>query len=158
MSIHAVKENFTWGVEILVRDKTYLACYQNINLRRWNLYNSWRRLIYYCFSFDIFLFFSSPELRAQVSFSDHLSSASVHPSVCPSVCKLFTFSSSSPEPLGQFQPNLAQSILRWRGFKFVHMKGPVLFKGEIIREQRKYIDEIKKNLLLQNHLANFNHT
>ena len=44
-------------------------------------------------------------------------------SVCPSVCKLFTFSSSSPEPLGQFQPNLAQSILGWRGFKFVHMKG-----------------------------------
>ena len=25
--------------------------------------------------------------------------------------KLFTFSSSSPEPLGQFQPNLSQSIL-----------------------------------------------
>ena len=49
--------------------------------------------------------FSSPELKAQVSFSDHLSS--VRPSVCPSVrlsvCKLFTFSSSSPEPLGQFQ-------------------------------------------------------
>ena len=62
--------------------------------------------------------FSSPELKAQVSFSDHLSSGvclsvrpSVRPSVCLSVCKLFTFSSSSPEPLGQFQPNLAQSIL-----------------------------------------------
>ena len=27
--------------------------------------------------------------------------------LCPSVHKLFTFSSSSPEPLGQFQPNLA---------------------------------------------------
>ena len=26
---------------------------------------------------------------------------------------------SSPEPLGQFQPNLAQSILGWRRFKFV---------------------------------------
>ena len=49
--------------------------------------------------------FSSPELKAQVSFSDHL-----RPSVCPSVCKLFTFSSYSPEPLGQFQPNLAHSI------------------------------------------------
>ena len=58
--------------------------------------------------------FSSPELKAQVSFSDHLSSVvclSVRPSVRPSVCKLFTFSSSSPEPLGQIQPNLAQSIL-----------------------------------------------
>ena len=47
--------------------------------------------------------FSSPELEVQVSFSDHLSS----------VCKL-SFSSSSPEPLDQFQPNLAQSIPGWR--------------------------------------------
>ena len=39
--------------------------------------------------------------------------------------------SSPPEPLGQFQPNLTQSILGWRGFKFVQMKGPALFKGEI---------------------------
>ena len=53
-------------------------------------------------------------------------------SVCLSVCKLFTFSSSSPEPLGQFQPNLAQSILGWWGFKFVQIKGPSLFQGEII--------------------------
>ena len=52
---------------------------------------------------------------------------SVRPSVCLSVCKLFTLSSSSPEPLGQFQPNLAQSIDGWRGFKFVQMKGPALF-------------------------------
>ena len=32
----------------------------------------------------------------------------------------------SPEPLGQFQPNLAQSILGWRSFKFVQIKGPTL--------------------------------
>ena len=38
--------------------------------------------------------------------------------------KLFTFSSSSPEQLVQFQSNLAQSILGWREFKFVQMKGP----------------------------------
>ena len=54
--------------------------------------------------------FSSPELKAQVSFSDHLSSVvclsvrqsvrlSVRPSVRPSVCKLSPFSSSSPEPI-----------------------------------------------------------
>ena len=55
--------------------------------------------------------------------------SSVRPSVHPSVCKLFTFSSSSPEPLSQFQPNLAQSILGWRGFKFVQMKGPPFSKG-----------------------------
>ena len=48
------------------------------------------------------IYFSSPELKAQVSFSDLY------------VCKLFTFPSSSPEPLGWFQPNLAQSILGWR--------------------------------------------
>ena len=58
--------------------------------------------------------FSSPELKAQVSFSDRLSSVvclSVCLSVSLSVCKLFTFSTSSPNPLGKFQPNLAQSIL-----------------------------------------------
>ena len=39
--------------------------------------------------------FSSPELKAQVSFSDHLSSVvclSVHPSVRPSVCLSVNFS------------------------------------------------------------------
>ena len=46
--------------------------------------------------------------------------------------KLFTFSSSSPGPLGQFQPNLAQSILGWREFKYVQMKGPTVFQREII--------------------------
>jgi hypothetical protein len=51
---------------------------------------------------------------------------SVCPSVRPSVCKLFTFSTSSPEPLRQFQPDLAQIILGGRGFKFVQMKGGTL--------------------------------
>ena len=76
---------------------------------------------------SFFRFFSSPELKAQVSFSDHLSSVvcpSVCLSVCLSICKLFTFSTSSPEPLGQFQPNLAQSILWREGFNFLQMKGP----------------------------------
>ena len=57
-------------------------------------------------------FFSSPELKAQVSFSEHLFSVvcpSIRPFVCLLVWKLFTFL-SSPEALGQFQPNLAQSI------------------------------------------------
>ena len=35
--------------------------------------------------------------------------------------------SSSPEPFGQFQSNLAQWILGLRGFKFVQMKGHTLF-------------------------------
>ena len=44
--------------------------------------------------------------------------------------------SSSPEPLAQFQPNLAQSILVWRGYKFVQMKSNALFQGEIILHLR----------------------
>ena len=41
---------------------------------------------------------------------------------------------SSPEPLGRFQPNLAQCIPEWRGFKFEQKKGPALFQGEIIKK------------------------
>ena len=76
--------------------------------------------------------FSSPEPKAQVSSSDQ--NLSVVRRRCRRCrCrKLFIFSSSSPEPLGQFQPNLAQSVLGLRGFKFVQMKSPALFQGEII--------------------------
>ena len=56
--------------------------------------------------------FSSPEPKAQVSFSDQNLSVVRRRCRCRRRCrKLFTFSSSSPEPLGQFQQNLAQSIL-----------------------------------------------
>ena len=37
---------------------------------------------------------------------------------------------SSPEPLSQFQPHLAQNILGWRGFKFINMKVPAFFQGD----------------------------
>ena len=59
----------------------------------------------------VFLVFSSPEPKVQVSFSDQ--KLSIVRRRCWRRCrhKLFTFSSSSPEPQGQFQPNLAQSIL-----------------------------------------------
>ena len=36
----------------------------------------------------------------------------------------------SPEPLDQFQPNLAQCIIGWRGFKYVQMKAPPFSKGD----------------------------
>ena len=56
--------------------------------------------------------FSLPDPKAQVNISDQDLSV-VRRRHCWRRCcrKLFTFSSSSPEPLGQFQPNLAQSIL-----------------------------------------------
>ena len=44
---------------------------------------------------------------------------------------------------GQFQPNLTQSILRWRGLKFDQMKDHVHFQKEIIAKKRKYIDNLK---------------
>ena len=66
---------------------------------------------------------SSPEPKAQVSFSAQNLSVVRHRCRCCCRCrKFFTFSSSSPEPQGQFQPK-AQSILGWRGFKFIQMKG-----------------------------------
>ena len=89
------------------------------------------------------LIFSSPEPKAQVSFSDHNLSV-VRRRRC-SCCKFFTFSSYSPEPLGKFQPNLVQSILGWQGFKFVQMKGSALYKGEIITKLRKYIANFMKS-------------
>ena len=84
------------------------------------------------FSFESF--FSSPELKAQVSFSDHLSSVvcpsvclSICMSVCPSVCKLFTFSSSSPEPLNQTWHKASfgegnSSFFKWRVMPFAKVR------------------------------------
>ena len=47
--------------------------------------------------------------------------------VCLSVCKLFIFTSSDEEPLGQIQPNMTQSIVAWSVIKFVQMKSLSLF-------------------------------
>ena len=56
--------------------------------------------LFYSMSF----IFSSPKLKVIFKWAFLI--------VCrPSARQLFTFSFSSPEPLGQFQPNLAQSIL-----------------------------------------------
>ena len=93
----------------------------------------------------LWCFFSSPEPKAQVSFSDKSFSVVRRRCCCRHCChKLFTFSSSSPEPLDQFQPNLAQNILGWGGYKFVQIKASALFQGEIITKYRIYIDENKK--------------
>ena len=102
----------------------------------------------------LFPIFSSPEQKVQVSFSDH--NLSVVRRHCRRrrrrrcrrrLCKLFTLSSSSPEPLGQFQPNLAQSILGWRRFKW-----------RATGDNSENTLTIFKNLLLQNHWSNFKQT
>ena len=47
---------------------------------------------------------------------------------CPSVnFSHLIFSRTTPQC--QFQPNLAQSILGWKGFEFVQMKDQAFFKG-----------------------------
>ena len=77
--------------------------------------------------------FSSPKLKAHVSLSRRNLCVVYRRcwNCCCRLCcrKLFTFSFSSPEPLGQSQPNLAQNILGWRGFQYVQMKGHILFQG-----------------------------
>jgi hypothetical protein len=52
--------------------------------------------------------------------------------------EIFKKKSSSPEPAGQIQSNLVQIILGWREFKFVQIKGQILFKGEIITKMSKW--------------------
>jgi hypothetical protein len=52
------------------------------------------------------------------------------------VCKLFEFSTSSPEPLGQFEPHLAQIILG-EGIPIGSNEGDALLQGEIITKQEK---------------------
>ena len=94
---------------------------------------------------------SLSELKAQVSFSDWLSS--VRPSVCLSICKLFTFSTSSPEPLGQFQPNFNKKHPWVEGIQFWLNEGSGPFPRGDNSENVKLYWKIFKNLLLQNHLT-----
>ena len=84
--------------------------------------------------------FTSPEPKAQVSLFDH--NLSVVRRLCRCCCfNFFTFSSSYPEQLSKFQPNLAQSILGWREFNFVQMKGPALFsRGDNYEISKKHWD------------------
>ena len=73
--------------------------------------------------FSSLIFLSSPEPKAQVSFSDQNLSVDC----CCGHRKLFTFSSSSQEPLGQFQPNLAQIILWVKGIQLCSNEGSCPF-------------------------------
>ena len=98
----------------------------------------------------------SPESVKNISlpFSEFFESDGI--SISSSLSKnIHTFlKNSSPVQLIRFQPYFAQSILGWKGFKFVQMKGSTPFQGAIITKSRKCIDEFH----LQNHWANFNQT
>ena len=84
----------------------------------------------------VYIFISSPKPKAQVSFSDQNLSVVRRRCCCRRhrrrrrLCrKLFTFSSSSPESLDKFQPNLVQIIQGCRKFK---LEGSPFFLREII--------------------------
>ena len=82
--------------------------------------------------------FSSPELKAQVSFSDHLLS---------SACKLFTYLSSSPEPLhGSISTKLGTKHPWMKGIKVCSIEGPCPFPRW---DNNKNTLKKLKNLLLQ---------
>lgn len=72
--------------------------------------------------------FISPEVKAQVSYSDYICDLSVD---CLSVN--FSHFQYLLKNHWAIQPNLAESILRLRGFKVVKIKEHFLLQGEIIR-------------------------
>ena len=51
-------------------------------------------------------------VQVHVNYCHHLASV---------ICKLFTFQSSSPKPLGQLEPNLAGMFLAWSSTKFLFL-------------------------------------
>ena len=79
---------------------------------------------------------SSPEPKAQVSFSDQNLSVVRRRFRCSRRRRILFIFSSSQEPQGQFQSNLVQSILGWRGFRLIEMKGHALFQVEIIQKEQ----------------------
>ena len=106
---------------------TKIYCYFLVRLSLLVYKGSHQNLNDIQFFFFWHLLFSSPEPKAQLSFSDqNLSIVSrCHCFRCCfrcCRCKLFTFSSSSPEPLSQFQPNWHKaslgegdsSLFKWR--------------------------------------------
>ena len=52
---------------------------------------------------------------------------------------------SSPEPLDQFQANLARCILGWRGLKLVQMKDPPFSKGRWLLNSKNTLTNLKKS-------------
>ena len=87
--------------------------------------------------------FSSPELKAQVSFHRLLPIVflSTRPSVCRFVSKaflIFIYFSSTTE---QISTKLGTKDQGWKGLKFVQMKARAFFQGEMIVKKQKYIQQ-----------------
>ena len=96
-------------------------------------------------SWVYFFFFSVQDDLFFLTWAESSSELFWLPVIHLSIHKLFTFSSSSPEPLGQFQPNLAQSIIRWRESRVSQIYGHTLFQREIITKLQKYLSQVYKN-------------
>jgi hypothetical protein len=82
----------------------------------------------------IHFFFSSPELKAQVSFYDRRLSF-----VCSSVCKLLRFRLLL-NPWANFNQTLHKSSLGEGDSSFFQMKGNTFLQGEIIAKKYKYTE------------------
>ena len=78
---------------------------------------------------------------------------------CCRCCRqLFTFSSSSPEPLG-FNETWHKASLGGEGdSNLFRWRAPSFSKWRLLRNIKNTLLKLKKNLLLQNHLVNFNQT
>ena len=61
--------------------------------------------------------------------------------------------SSSPESLGQFQPNLAQCIFGWKGFKFIQMKNHSIL---VVRGDNGFFLLLINIMILSNVLIDLN--
>ena len=105
-------------------------------------------------------FFSSPELRAQVSFSDRLSSVVclfVHPSVRPSVFNVFIFRLLLKNHWANFNQTWHKAFLGERDSSLFNWRAPPFSEGRLLQNSKNTLTKLK-NLLLQNHLSNFNQT
>ena len=93
--------------------------------------------------FDLWCFTFLPHLSWKLKWAFLIV---CRPPVRTSVCKLSTFSSSFPLPLGRFQSNLAQGIIvKWlnkKKLKYIKIKGHVQFQRKTITKLRKYIDKM----------------
>lgn len=106
---------------------TYVGLILHCNLGKIIIDN----IIYYIVHFFLFLLislqilFSSPDMKAHLSFSYHALSG---------VRLCVNFFSRTTRP-----PNVSQNIIGWRKFKLLNMKDHVLLKGEIIKKYLNFL-------------------